>query len=98
MANRSRAFENIPAVGDYDGDGTVTTAFEEIGTIALVTDPTATAPTPTNGGTGLFGQLNLQLAKQGIFYNPDKNPYFFTSTSLRDELYGLDYQHPFGRI
>jgi hypothetical protein len=75
------SFQNIPAVGDYDGDGSVTTAFEEIGTIALVTDPTATTPTPTNGGTGLYGQLNLQLAKQGIFYNPDKNPYFFTSTS-----------------
>jgi hypothetical protein len=46
------SFQNIPAVGDYDGDGTVTTAFNEIGTIALVTDPTATVPTPANEALG----------------------------------------------
>jgi hypothetical protein len=71
------SFQNIPAVGDYDGDGTVETAFEEIGTITVITAPFD--PATQTGGTGLFGQLNRQLAINNIFYNPDRNPYFFTA-------------------
>jgi hypothetical protein len=68
------SFENIPAVGDYDGDGTVETAFEEIGTLTVITDPVN-----DTGGTGLFGRLNRQLADNSIFYDPNTYPYFFTA-------------------
>jgi len=59
-------FADIPAIGDYDGNGTVGTAFEEIGTI--------------NPDTGLYGQVKAALAGLGIFYNPDAYPYFFTTS------------------
>ncbi len=61
-------FKDIPAIGDYDGDGIVKTAFEEIGTIN----------DPVLGDSGLFGQLKAALAGQGIFYDPDTYPYFFS--------------------
>jgi hypothetical protein len=63
-------FEDIPAIGDYDGDGEVKTAFEEIGTLN----------DPILGDSGLFGQLKAALAALGIFYNPDSYPYFFNAT------------------
>ena len=63
-------FEDIPAIGDYDGDGEVKTAFEEIGTLN----------DPILGDSGLFGQLKAALAGQGIFYNPDSYPYFFNAS------------------
>ena len=48
-------FEDIPAIGDYDGDGEVKTAFEEIGTLN----------DPILGDSGLFGQLRAALHDQG---------------------------------
>jgi hypothetical protein len=63
-------FEDIPAIGDYDGDGEVKTAFEEIGTLN----------DPILGDSGLFGQLKAALAEKGIYYNPDSYPYFFNAT------------------
>lgn len=63
-------FEDIPAIGDYDGDGEVKTAFEEIGTLG----------DSVLGDSGLFGQLKAALAAQGIFYNPDTYPYFFDAS------------------
>jgi len=63
-------FFSINAAADYDGDGQIRTAYEEIGTI-------------TGGGstgTGLFGQVITALNAKGIYYNPDTYPYFFTST------------------
>ena len=62
-------FEDIPAIGDYDGDGEVKTAFEEIGTLN----------DPVLGDSGLFGQLKAALHDQGIDYNPDSYPYFFAA-------------------
>ncbi len=56
-------FHSVPASADYDGDGTVKTAFEEIGTL--------------HPDTGLLGQLSTALAAKGIIYNPHKFPYFF---------------------
>jgi hypothetical protein len=61
------SFKDISAVGDYDGNGTVGTAFEEIGTIG----------DPVLGDSGLFGQLKAALVAQGITYDPGKYPYFF---------------------
>ena len=64
------SFFSINAAADYDGDGQIKTAYEEIGTI-------------TGGGstgTGLFGQVITALKAKGIYYNPDSYPYFFTST------------------
>ena len=61
------SFASIPAVGDYDGDGTVETAFEEIGTLGDA----------VLGDSGLFGRVKAALAAQGITYNPDSYPYFF---------------------
>ena len=66
-------FEDIVALGDYDGDGKVGTTFEEIGTI--VPDGSS--------GTGLFGQLVAALRTKGIFYNPNSYPYFFTATGAQ---------------
>jgi hypothetical protein len=63
-------FEDIVASGDYDGNGTVGTTFEEIGTIAP----------DGSSGTGLFGQLLTALQAKGIYYNPNSYPYFFTAT------------------
>lgn len=65
-------FEDIPATGDFDGDGTVKTAFEEIGTLG----------DPALGDSGLLGQLKARLAAQTppIYYNPAQNPYFFANT------------------
>jgi hypothetical protein len=60
-------FEDIPAIGDYDGDGEVKTAFEEIGTLN----------DPILGDSGLFGQLRAALHDAGIDYDPDAYPYFF---------------------
>jgi hypothetical protein len=60
---------NIPASADYDGDGVVKTAFEEIGTIN----------DPDFGDSGLLGQLKGALQAQGIFYDPDSYPYFFNA-------------------
>jgi hypothetical protein len=65
------SIETIPAIGDYDGDGNVGSAFEEIGTID---------PSPTGSGTGLYGKIRDALADDGIFYNPDRHPYFFTTS------------------
>jgi hypothetical protein len=62
-------FEDIPAIGDYDGDGEVKTAFEEIGTLN----------DPTLGDSGLFGQLRAALHDAGIDYDPDAYPYFFAA-------------------
>jgi hypothetical protein len=65
------AIEDIPAIGDYDGSGgTPGTAFEEFGTID---------PDPQGSGTGLYGRIRDTLAGLGIFYNPDRHPYFFTT-------------------
>ena len=60
-------FKDIRAIGDYDGDGTVKTAFEEIGTLG----------DPVLGDSGLFGQLKTALHDAGIDYDPDSYPYFF---------------------
>lgn len=65
-------FLDIQASADYDGDGVVKTTHEEIGT--LTRDGVGTK------GTGLLGQLVAALKTKGIYYNPDSNPYFFTST------------------
>lgn len=59
-------FTQIQASADYDGDGTAGTVFQELGTI--------------NPDSGLFGQLKAALQAQGIYYNPDSYPYFFTAT------------------
>lgn len=59
-------FTEIQASADYDGDGTVGTVFQELGTI--------------NPDSGLFGQLKAALQAKGIYYNPDSYPYFFTAT------------------
>jgi hypothetical protein len=59
-------FTEIQASADYDGDGTVGTVFQELGTISP--------------DTGLFGQLKAALQSKGIYYNPDSYPYFFTAT------------------
>jgi hypothetical protein len=64
--------KDIPAIGDYDGDGTVETAFEEIGTI---NDPVLL-------DSGLYGALKAALEGEGIFYNPDAHPYFFTDATF----------------
>ena len=59
-------FFDIKASADYNGNGIVETAFEEIGTI--------------NPDSGLFGQLKAALQAKGVYYNPDSYPYFFTAT------------------
>jgi hypothetical protein len=64
------SFLSIPASADYDGDGVVKTTYEEIGTIG----------SGGSTGTGLLGQVVAALKTKGIYYNPDQNPYFFTST------------------
>ncbi len=64
------SFFSINAAADYDGDGQVKTAFEEIGTISA----------GGSSGTGLFGQVIAALNAKGIYYNPNSYPYFFTST------------------
>jgi hypothetical protein len=56
-------FHSIVASADYDGDGVVKTAYEEIGTL--------------HPDTGLLGQLHGALAAKGIIYKPHKFPYFF---------------------
>jgi len=65
------SFTSIPAIGDYDGDGVVKTAFEEIGTVSP----------DGSSGTGLFGQLVATLQAKGIRYNPDLYPYFFSTAT-----------------
>jgi hypothetical protein len=60
----AKTFRDIKAGGDYNGNGVVESAYAEIGTI--------------NPDTGLLGQLRAALQAQGIYYNPDQNPYFFT--------------------
>ncbi len=62
-------FKDIPAIGDYDGDGEVKSAFEEIGTLS----------DPVLGDSGLFGQLKAALHDAGIVYDPDTYPYFLTA-------------------
>lgn len=59
-------FTQIQASADYDGDGTTSTVFQELGTI--------------NPDSGLFGQLKAALQARVIYYNPDSYPYFFTAT------------------
>jgi len=66
------SFFDIRASGDYNGDGTVGTAFEELGTI--------------NPDSGLFGQVRAALQSKGIFYNPDAHPYFFTSAAFTTQF------------
>ncbi len=61
-------FQAVQASADYDGDGTVKTAFEEIGTLSP--------------DTGLFGQLKAALQAKGIYYNPDLYPYFFSNAAF----------------
>ena len=61
-----KSFFSVPASADYDGDGVVKSAFEEIGTI--------------NPDTGLLGQVKAALATKGIMYNPHRWPYFYAVT------------------
>ena len=63
------SFLSVPASADYDGDGLVKTAFEEIGTISP--------------DTGLFGQVKAAMNAKGIVFDPDSYPYFFTSTGAQ---------------
>jgi len=49
-------FKDIRALGDYDGNGSIQTAFQEIGTLN----------DPVLGDSGLYGQLKSALAAQGI--------------------------------
>ena len=67
------SIETIPAIGDYDGDGTTESAFEEFGTLDIAN--------PAND-TGLYGLVRAALADQGIFYNPDAYPYFFSDAGF----------------
>jgi len=67
-----KSFQDIKASADFDGDGTIESAFAEIGT---VNDSVAGTV-----DSGLFGQLNTALRAKGIFYDPNTYPYFFTST------------------
>lgn len=62
-------FTEIRASADYDGDGTTGTVFQELGTI--------------NPDTGLFGRLKTALEDKGIYYNPDRYPYFFTAAGAQ---------------
>jgi hypothetical protein len=66
-------FKDIPAIFNYDGSGTTSTTFEKIGTVQTILTPS------DPGGTGLFGKLNRALADKGIYYDPDRYPYFFTA-------------------
>jgi hypothetical protein len=66
------SFLNVSASADYDGDGVVKTTYEEIGTL--------TREGVGTRGTGLLGQVVAAFKAKGIYYNPDSNPYFFTST------------------
>ena len=77
-------FEDIPAIGDYNGDGVVQTTVEELGTITVTVNETVT----TVSGTGLFGQILTALQAKGIFYNPDTYPYFFTSAAFTTTFTG----------
>ena len=72
-------FINVPASADYDGDGVVKTAFEEIGTINDL----------DFGDSGLFGQLKAALQGKGIFYDPDTYPYFFSDAALTKTFSGF---------
>ena len=62
-------FKDIPAFGDFDGDGVVKSAFEEIGTLG----------DSVLGDSGLFGQLKAALHDAGIDYDPNTYPYFFVA-------------------
>ncbi|HSB04871.1 MAG TPA: hypothetical protein VLK23_06705 [Thermodesulfobacteriota bacterium] len=65
-----KTFHDVKASADWDGDGVIETAFEEIGTVL---DPVA-----GTGDSGLRGQVRQALEALGIFYDPNSNPYFFT--------------------
>jgi hypothetical protein len=71
----ANSFTSIPASVDYDGDGQIKTAYEELGTITPRTPPAVGSQ-----GTGLFGQVVAALEAKGILYNSDSYPYFFTTT------------------
>jgi hypothetical protein len=86
-----KTFQDIQASADFDGDGVVSSAFAEIGTI--------------NPDTGLFGQLKAALAAKGIFYNPDSYPYFFDAaggsftawtTNTLTAAFNLSFMHKAG--
>ena len=70
-----QGFTDIQASDDWDGSGTVESAFLEIGGVL---DPVA-----GTGNFGLMGQLRQALAAKGIFYNPNgSGTYFFTSEAF----------------
>jgi hypothetical protein len=77
------SFEVIPAIGDYDGDGDIETAFEEIGTLDIAN--------PAND-TGLYGQVRAALAGLGIYYNPDIYPYFFTTSDPAQQSRATEFK------
>lgn len=66
-------FREIPAIFNYDGNNATVTTYEKIGTVVKIVNP------GDSGGTGLFGKLNRALADKGIYYDPDRYPYFFTA-------------------
>lgn len=71
------SFFSVSASADYDGDGQVKTAYEEIGTLSA----------DGKTGTGLFGQVITALKAKGIYYDPNSYPYFFTSTGAQFRLW-----------
>ena len=73
--------------GDYDGDGEVKSAFEEIGTLG----------DPVLGDSGLFGQLKAALHDAGIDYDPNTYPYFFVAGTT-DSIQGLDIEPALGSL
>jgi len=71
-----KTFVDVKASGDWDGNGTVGTAFEEIGEISA----------DGVSGTGLYGQLLAALKTNGIYYNPDIHPYFFKEQVFLEDV------------
>lgn len=75
-------FRQMFAQSDYNGNGAVQTAYDELGEVVAI--PAATGHgSPlygtATGGTGLFGLLNQALWDAGIEYDPDVYPYFYKS-------------------
>ena len=74
------AFTSIAATGDWNGNGVIETAYNEIGvptTIPASRGHATNAYGTGVGGTGLLGLLNEALWDANIEYDPATYPYYF---------------------
>ena len=87
-------YKQVPAEADYDGNGVVDTAYNEIGVVTPIPSAANGGPGHASplygtgkGGSGLLGLLNEALWDAGIEFDPATYPYFFQANQAHTNAF-----------